>query len=75
MADNQAEPEVLKTLGVGKGRGVRRWLVRILVPLVLLGAAAGGVYVWRTQSNKDKVETYSTENVERGDLRQTVTAT
>lgn len=75
MADNQAEPEVLKTLGVGKGRGVRRWLVRILVPLVALGAAAGGVYVWRTQSNKDKVETYSTENVERGDLRQTVTAT
>jgi HlyD family secretion protein len=75
VADVQGEPEVLKTLGVGKGRGARRWLVRVIVLLTFLGIVGGGVYLWRARANKDNVETYATENVERGDLRQTVTAT
>ena len=69
-----ADPEVLKTLGVGQRRKARRWLFRLAMLLVLVGIVSG-VFVWRAQAAKDKGETYVTAEVEKGDLRETVTAT
>lgn len=74
METNKAEPEVLNTLGVKKGRGVRKWLFRAIALLVVVAGAAG-FFLWRAKAKKNGGETYVTEEVVKGDLRQTVTAT
>lgn len=70
----QGDPEVLKKLGVGQNRAARRWLVRLGIVLVLLAIGAA-VLVWRTRASRDNQPSFVTEQVERGDLSETVTAT
>ena len=70
----QGDPEVVKQLGVGKGRKARKWLVRAIVFVVLAGIV-GAVVVWRVRAGKAKPESWVTEAVEQGDLRETVAAT
>ncbi len=69
----EGDPEVVKKLGLGKRRS-RRWLSRILVA-VAVTALAAGVWYWRTKIAAPKAPSYITAPVERGDLRETVTAT
>jgi len=54
-------------------RGKTGWGKRLTIVAVLL-AMAGGV-AWHFKSNADDGPSYMTENVERGDLTQVVTAT
>ncbi len=70
----KGSPEVLAQLGVGQQRKGRRWLTRFLMFAVVCGLAAG-VWVWRAQARENKGPTWITEAVEKGDLRETVTAT
>src|SRR5690349_20126127 len=70
----KGDPEVLKRLGVGQKRGVRRFLVRA-IGLALLAACAAGVWTWRVRASQDKAERYVTAPVEKTDLRETVIAT
>jgi HlyD family secretion protein len=68
------DPEVVKQLGLGKGRRARRWLPRLIVLLIVLGFA-GGIWFWRVKANAPKGPNYVTADVTRGDLRETVSAT
>jgi HlyD family secretion protein len=68
------DPEVVKQLGLGKGRRTRRLLPRLMVMLVILGVA-GGLAFWRAKASAPKTPNYVTAEVTRGDLRETVTAT
>jgi HlyD family secretion protein len=67
------DPEVVKKLGLGRRRASKRlgrWLA--------LGAAvvvSSGVWFWRAKFTAPKPPSYVTAPVERGDLRETVTAT
>ena len=67
------DPEVVKKLGLGQRRS-RRWLPRILVGVAIAVLGSGGWY-WRAKVTAPKVPNYVTAAVERGDLRETVTAT
>lgn len=73
-ANQNADPDVLKQLGVGQRRRARRWLYRLLVVLVF-GGAVSAVVVWRARAGQAKPESWVTAPVELGDLRETVTAT
>jgi HlyD family secretion protein len=68
------DPEVVKQLGLGKGRRTRRFLPRLIMLLIVLGLA-GGVWFWRVKANAPKGPNYVTADVTRGDLRETVSAT
>jgi HlyD family secretion protein len=67
------DPEVVKKLGLGKRRS-RKWLPRIVVG-VAVAALGSGVWYWRAKIAAPKPTSYVTAAVERGDLRETVTAT
>jgi HlyD family secretion protein len=68
------DPEVVKQLGLGKGRRTRRFLPRLILLVIVLGVA-GGIWFWRVKANAPKGPNYVTADVTRGDLRETVTAT
>lgn len=70
----RGDPEVLAKLGVGRPRRGRR-LVLWLVVLGLVGATVAGIVVLRARSAREREPSYVTAAVERGDLRETVTAT
>jgi HlyD family secretion protein len=70
----RGDPAVLAKLGVGKSRRGRRLVVG-LVALALAGGTAAGVVVLRQRAELERQPTYVTAPVERGDLRETVTAT
>jgi len=70
----EGDPEVVKQLGLGKGRNRRRFLPRLILIVVVL-AAGGGIWFWRVKANAPKGPNYVTAEVTRGDLRETVTAT
>ncbi|HEX6277367.1 MAG TPA: efflux RND transporter periplasmic adaptor subunit [Polyangiaceae bacterium] len=67
------DPEVVKKLGLGKRRS-RKWLPRLVVG-VAVAALGSGVWYWRAKLATPKAPSYVTAPVERGDLRETVTAT
>ena len=67
----QADPDVVKTLGVGKKRGRSR---RFLWIVVLLLAAAGAVFLL-LRGRKAEAAKFVDAPLERGDLQVTVTAT
>jgi HlyD family secretion protein len=69
------DPEVLKKLGFDRRPSPgRRWALRLT--LVALVAAVGtGIWFWRARVNAARAPNYVTASVERGDLRETVTAT
>jgi HlyD family secretion protein len=68
------EKAVSQTLNVGKdkrdGRKIRRWIWAVFLIFVFLS----GAYYWRSKSN-GKEPQYKTQEVTRGDLTVTVTAT
>jgi HlyD family secretion protein len=68
------DPEVVKKLGLGRRRGSRKWMPRLVLG-VALASAAGGVWFWRKKVSTPEAPSYVTAAVERGDLRETVTAT
>jgi HlyD family secretion protein len=68
------DPEVLKKLGAGRTSSGRRWLVRALL-LGAVAATGAGIWHFRKQAELQKQPSYVTAPVERGDLRETVTAT
>ena len=68
------DPEVIATLGIGRGHRTRRWAWRIVV-LALLLAAGAGVYVWRNEAGAEQGPAFVTAAVEQADLRETVIAT
>lgn len=68
------DPEVIATLGIGRGHRARRWVWRILVLAVLL-AAGVGVYVWQSRTRAEQGPAFITASVEQADLRETVIAT
>jgi HlyD family secretion protein len=70
----RGDPEVLKKLGVGRPRRGRRIVVGLLVG-ALVAAAAAGIVVFRRRAARDAEPSYVTAAAERGDLRETVTAT
>jgi HlyD family secretion protein len=70
----RGDPEVLAKLGVGRPRRGRR-LVVAAVALALAGATAAGIVVLRQRAAQNAIPSYVTAPAERGDLRETVTAT
>jgi HlyD family secretion protein len=68
------DPEVLQKLGVGRPNRGKSWLLRLLL-LVLVAATGGGIWFFRERAAKAKLPSYVTAAAERGDLRETVTAT
>lgn len=68
------DPQVLAKLGVGKSHTVRRWVVRAIVLLSVLGLVAAGL-LWRAKAKSAPTQSFVTAPVEQGDLRETVTAT
>lgn len=73
-AADHGDPEVLKKLGVKRGRRAGRLVSRLLLVLGL-AAVAGGVWFWRVKASAPKPVSYVTVPVKRGDLKETVTAT
>ena len=69
----EGDPEVLRTLGVGRGRA-RRWL-GWLVLLAVLGLAAGGYLLFQRSRAQEPKERYVTGKAQVIDLRETVVAT
>ena len=67
------DPEVVKKLGLGKRR-TPRWLARMLIGVAVVSLGAGA-WFWRAKVTAAKPPSYVTAPVERGDLRETVTAT
>lgn len=53
---------------------MRRWIFRILILLVLVGAAAGGA-AWYSERGEKQQGGFRTEPVRRGDLLATISAT
>jgi HlyD family secretion protein len=74
MQSRPADPDVVAKLGIGKRRGARRWLVRLLI-LAAVVAVAGGIFAWRARAEQGTGERFVTELARMGDLRETVTAT
>lgn len=70
----EGDPEVMKKLGVGKPRGAKR-LGLVLFLLIAAAATAAGIVFLRQRAERNKQPSYVTAPVERGDLRETVTAT
>lgn len=71
----RADPELVKTLGLqGRSRAVGL-IVRALLVLALIGAAAFGVQRYRERAARDAEPTYKTAAVSREDVRVTITAT
>ncbi|HEY3500980.1 MAG TPA: efflux RND transporter periplasmic adaptor subunit [Polyangiaceae bacterium] len=70
----EGDPEVMKKLGVGQPRRARRWVLRIVL-LLATAATAAGIWFLRQRAELEKQPSYVTAPVERGDLRETVTAT
>jgi HlyD family secretion protein len=68
------DPDVMKKLGVGQPKRATRWLVRALL-LALVAATGAGIWYFRQRAEREKQPSYVTAPVERGDLRETVTAT
>jgi HlyD family secretion protein len=68
------DPEVVKKLGLRRRRRSRQWLSRLVLAAALV-ALAGGAWFWRAKVAAPKPPSYVTAPVERGDLRETVTAT
>lgn len=69
------DPEVVKRLGLdGKSRRRAR-TGRLLLVLLAVALAGGGLAWWRVRAGANQAPTYVTAKVERGDLRETVTAT
>jgi len=68
------DPEVVKKLGLERRSRSRRWLPR-LVAGVAVAALGSGIWFWRAKLTAPKTPSYITGAVERGDLRETVTAT
>lgn len=75
-SDAPADPEVLRTLGVDKGRrgGARRWAF-LLGALVLLGLGAYGVTYWLELRAIAARPRYETGRVVRGDIQVVISAT
>ncbi len=67
-------PEVAATLGGGGSSGRRR-ARRVLAALVVLIAAAGGAWFYLAGSPEGNSVRYVTQQIRRGDLTETVTAT
>ena len=74
MPSTNADPEVLRTLGVGKRANFRRWIVRLVALLVLAGGVTA-VLVWRARASESDAPRWVTVTIEQGDLRETITAT
>lgn len=72
--DTKGDAEVLQTLGVGRSRGRRRWLVRAAV-LLVLGLLVAALLAWRSRRDPNLAQRWVTASAEIADLRETVTAT
>jgi HlyD family secretion protein len=70
----QGDPEVIEKLGIGRPKHAKRWIVRVVL-LALVGATVAGIRYFRQQAELEKQPTYVTAPAQRGDLRETVTAT
>lgn len=70
----RGDPELRKKLGLDKTGGGRRWIKRLVVLLVVVGAIAG-VVVWRVRAARADKPDYVTLATKRGDLLVTVNAT
>jgi len=66
--------EVRRNLGAGRGSGLRRWLFRLGL-LLVLAAAVAGVLWWRAQAEAAPKYEWITKPVSRGNLEGSITAT
>jgi HlyD family secretion protein len=69
------DPDVVKKLGIGRRKPALRWLFRLLLLVVVLGGVTAGVVVWKQRTAAQQAPRWVTAEVERTDLRETVTAT
>jgi HlyD family secretion protein len=69
------DPDVVKKLGIGRRKHALRWLFRLLSAVLVLGAVAAAVIVWKKRSAEQQAPRWVTAEVERTTLRETVTAT
>jgi HlyD family secretion protein len=69
------DPEVVEKLGIGRQKHALRRLFRLLLLAVVLGGVAAGVVIWRQRAAAEQAPRWVTAEVERTDLRETVTAT
>lgn len=71
---NQKSNEVAQILAQSRSRGLRRWVLRALLAVVVLGGG-WGLYSWRLDAAAATRVVYRTEPLARGDLQVKVTAT
>lgn len=74
-ADGAGDPEVAKTLGIGKSKSRSRRILRWLLLVVLLAAAGGGVWRYIRTRDASVAPEYRSAEVARADIRVTITAT
>ncbi len=71
---NAANPEIAKNLGLDRNTSRGRMVTRLIVSTVIAAAVIVGVILWRNTQTTPTVQ-FKTQEVRRGDLVVTVTAT
>ena len=71
---SQKNNEVAQILAQSRSRGLRRWVLRALLAVAVLGGG-WGLYSWRSGAAAATRVVYRTEPLARGDLAVKVTAT
>ncbi|HSG98419.1 MAG TPA: efflux RND transporter periplasmic adaptor subunit, partial [candidate division Zixibacteria bacterium] len=71
---NTANPEIAKNLGLDQTTSRGRMVTRLIVSTAIAAAVIVGVILWRNTQTTPTVQ-FKTQEVRRGDLVVTVTAT
>jgi HlyD family secretion protein len=69
------DPEVIKTLGIGKGATARRWILRGLVAVLLVAVAFAFALRFVRSRAESAAPKFKTAAAARGDIHVTITAT
>jgi HlyD family secretion protein len=75
QAPTRTSEDVRRTIGPGKARGLKRWLIRLAIVVGLVAAVAAVVSWRRRNAPANQGPSYLSEPARRGNLRAIVTAT